>query len=185
MKDRFVRAVGEFDARVQQVKEDQWHDSTPCTEWDVHALVNHVVNEARWVAPLLAGKTIADVGDSLEGDLLGDHPLASWEAARDEQLAAVEKLGSLDQEVHVSWGEIPASDYLTQVLMDHLIHGWDLARAIGADERLDPKLVEFCLERVRPMEEMIRGSDMFGDKVEVPEGAGSQAELLGLLGRKD
>jgi len=179
----YARAVDEFDARVQKVGDDQWHAPTPCTEWDVHALVNHVVNEARWVQPLLAGKTLEDVGDSLDGDLLGDDPPGSWKYARDEQLAAVSKVSSLDQMVHVSWGQIPASEYLTQMLMDHVIHAWDLARATGSDETLDPELVEFCLSAAKPMEEMIRASGVYGEKVEVPEGAGPQAELLGLLGR--
>lgn len=180
----FVRAVDEFDARMQQVKEDQWTDGTPCTEWNVHDLVNHIVNEARWVKPLLAGKTIAEVGNSLDGDLLGDAPVEAWVTARDEELVAVRGLNALDQEVHVSWGEIPASEYLMQVVMDHAIHAWDLARAIGGDEKLDPELVDFCLAAARPMEEMLRGSGLYGDKVEVPAQAGPQAELLGLVGRK-
>ena len=184
IQELFASAVDEFDARVQQVKADQWHDPTPCTEWDVHALVNHIVNEARWVRPLLAGKTLEEVGDSLDGDLLGDDPIGSWNGARDEELAAVGSLGSSEEMVHVSWGQIPASEYLTQVLIDHVIHGWDLARAIGVDEQLSPKLVDFCLEVTRPMEPMLRASGRFGDKVEITEGAGPQAELLGLLGRK-
>ena len=184
IQELFAQAVHEFDGRVQQVKADQWHDPTPCTEWDVHALVNHLVNEARWVRPLLMGKTLEEVGDSLDGDLLGDDPIGSWNGARDEELAAVGSLGSPEEMVHVSWGQIPASEYLTQVLIDHVIHGWDLARAIGVDEQLSPELVDFCLEVTRPMEPMLRGSGRFGDKVEISQGAGPQAELLGLLGRK-
>ena len=183
LSDLYARAVDEFDARMQQVTEEQWTDPTPCTDWNVHDLVNHIVNEARWVKPLLDGKTIAEVGDSLDGDLLGEAPIEAWIGARDEELEAVRGLNSLDQEVHVSWGKIPASEYLMQVLMDHAIHAWDLARAIGADEKLDPGLVDFCLGAAKPMEEMLRAAGVYGDKVEVPEGAGPQAELLGLVGR--
>lgn len=179
----YARAVDEFDARMQQVKEDQWTDRTPCSEWNVRDLVNHIVNEARWVKPLLDGKTIAQVGDSLDGDLLGPAPYEAWINAREEELEALRGLSSLDQEVHVSWGEIPASEYLVQVLMDHAIHAWDLATATGSDQTLDPELVEFCLSQVRAMEEMIRAAGVYGEKIEVPEGAGPQAELLGLLGR--
>ena len=184
IQELFARSVEEFDARMQQVKNDQWTDPTPCTDWNVRDLVNHIVNEARWVKPLLNGKTIAEVGDSLDGDLLGDAPNEAWTAARDEELTSVRGLDSLEQEVHVSWGEIPAGEYLMQVLMDHAIHAWDLARAIGADEKLDPELVDFCLGAAKPMEEMLRGAGVYGDKVEVPAGAGPQAELLGLVGRK-
>jgi uncharacterized protein (TIGR03086 family) len=179
----YARAVDEFDARMQQVKEDQWTDPTPCTDWNVHDLVNHIVNEARWVKPLLDGKTIAEVGNSLDGDLLGVAPYEAWINAREEELEAVRGLGSLDQKVHVSWGEIPASEYLTQVLMDHAIHAWDLARAIGADEHLEEDLVDFCLEAARPMEQMLRGSGVYGDHVEAPADADNQTKLLALVGR--
>ena len=182
--DLYARAVDEFDARMQQVKEDQWTDPTPCTDWNVHDLVNHIVNEARWVKPLLEGKTIAEVGNSLDGDLLGDAPQEAWINAREEELEAVRGLGSLDQEVHVSWGEIPASEYLTQVLMDHAIHAWDLARAIGADERLDDEVVRFCYEAAKPMEQMLRGSGAYGTDVDVPDDADTQTKLLALVGRK-
>lgn len=184
LKELYARAVDEFGARVAQVKSDQWHDPTPCTDWDVHALVNHVVNEARWVSPLLAGKTLEEVGDSLDGDLLGDDPNGAWERARDEQLKAVAGADSLQRPVHVSWGQIPAGEYMDQVLMDHLIHGWDLARAVGADERLDPELVEHCYAKAKPQEEMIRGSGVYGDSVSVADDADTQTKLLALLGRR-
>lgn len=183
--DLFVGAVGEFDTRAQQVKPDQWHAPTPCTEWDVRTLVNHVVNEACWVKPLLGGKTLEEVGDSFDGDLLGEEPVRAWEAARDDELTAVRALDSVERPVHVSWGQIPASEYLSQVLLDHLIHGWDLARAVGADEQLDPELVQFCLAQVEPMEEAIRGSGVYGEKVDAPAKAGRQTQLLAILGRKD
>lgn len=184
LKDLYARAVDGFGARVDAVRDDQWRAPTPCEEWDVHALVNHVVNEAMWVPPLLAGKTLEEVGDSLDGDLLGDDPQAAWHRARGGQLEAVDKLESPDRQVHVSWGQIPARDYLGQVLMDHVVHGWDLARAIGAGERLDPELVEHCYAQAKPMEAMIRASGAFGEHVEVADTADTQTKLLALLGRR-
>lgn len=179
----FERAVGEFDSRVKQVKDDQWTDATPCTDWNVHDLVNHIVNEAYWVPPLLAGKTIAEVGDLFDGDLLGTEPQETWSKASDQELQAVKALGGLDQKVHVSWGAIPAGEYLTQVLMDHLIHAWDLARAIGTDKKLDDELVEYCYDVAKPMEEMLRGSGVYGSNVSVPDDADTQTKLLALVGR--
>lgn len=180
----YARAVDEFGARVSAISEDQWHDPTPCTDWDVHQLVNHVVNEARWVAPLLGGKTLEEVGDSLDGDLLGDDPQGAWKHARDEQLEAVTALDSLDRPVNVSWGQIPAAEYMNQVLMDHLIHAWDVARAVGADERLDPEAVEHCYASAKAEEEAIRGSGAYGNQVPVPEDADTQTKLLAMLGRR-
>ena len=72
------RGLEWFGANVRIIGEDQWRLPTPCTEWDVRALVSHLVYETRWVPPLLEGRTIQEVGDSFEGDLLGDDPKGAW-----------------------------------------------------------------------------------------------------------
>ena len=59
------KAVENFAQKVQQVSVDQWREPTPCTDWDVRVLVNHVVSEELWVKPLVDGKTIEEVGSSL------------------------------------------------------------------------------------------------------------------------
>ena len=71
----FRRASEGFVDRARKIGPEQWSGPTPCTEWDVRTLVNHVAGEYLWVPEMLAGKTIADVGDRLDGDLLGDDPL--------------------------------------------------------------------------------------------------------------
>ena len=75
------RALAEFGGRVHAVRPDQWSCATPCVDWSVRQLVNHLVSELRWVPPLLAGATVAEVGDRFDGDLLGADPVAAWDAA--------------------------------------------------------------------------------------------------------
>ena len=77
----FGRAVAEFDARVRQIGDHQWQAPTPDEDWSVRDLVNHLVGEDLWAPPLLAGSTIAEVGDRFEGDVLGAEPKAAWTAA--------------------------------------------------------------------------------------------------------
>src|SRR5919202_861884 len=103
--EAYRRAVSDFGARVWAVGADQWDLPTPCTEWNVRVLVGHLVNEERWAPPLLAGSTIEEVGDRFQGDLLGDDPLAAWEEAAAEALAAA-RPDVLGRIVHVSFGEI-------------------------------------------------------------------------------
>jgi ketosteroid isomerase-like protein len=67
----YARAVSGFDVALHAVPGDRWTAPTPCAGWDVRALVDHVVREDRWATELLAGRTIADVGGRLDGDLLG------------------------------------------------------------------------------------------------------------------
>lgn len=180
--DLFRRAAAGFRSRLQHVSD--WTVPTPCTEWDARALVNHVVNEVRWVPPLVAGKSIADVGSSLDGDLIGDDALASWDAA----VAAVEDEcgapGAMERSVQLSSGDAPAGRYLAEVASDVAIHTWDLARAVGADERLDPDLVELADATFGPMLEGGRAAGIFGPAVPVPDDADAQAKLLGNFGRQ-
>lgn len=175
-------SVEDFDRKVQSIRDEDWEKPTPCSEWNVRALVNHIVYEDLWTVPLLEGKTIEEVGDRFEGDVLGDDPKASWADASKRAVDAAAGV-SPDQPVNVSWGQIPAAEYLGQLFMDHLIHGWDLATGIGGDTELDPEMVEACWAEAKKQEEAIRGSGVYGRQIEVPEGASTQAKLLALLGR--
>ncbi len=179
----YRRAVEEFGARVRTVSDDQWSSPTPASEWDVRALVNHVLNENQWVPPLLEGLTIAEVGDRFEGDQLGSDPWSSWTDVAVAALAACQDDDVPLRVVHVSFGDITGEDYLAQVTTDHVIHTWDLARATGADEHLDPELVDFALGYLVPQAEDWRAAGAFGPAVKVPPGADRQTELLALTGR--
>ena len=177
------RAVQEFDARVRAVGDDQWELPTPCSDWNVRQLVNHLVYENRWTVPLMEGGTIAEVGDRYEGDLLGDDPKAAWAEASSEAVRSVQADGALERTVDLSSGPTPAPEYVNQLFADHLIHAWDLARAVGADERLDPELVEACATWFAEMEPHYRAAGAIGDRPEVPPDADAQTRLLAAFGR--
>ena len=177
------RAVEEFDARVRAVGDDQWELPTPCSDWSVRQLVNHLVYEDRWTVPLMEGSTIAAVGDRYEGDLLGDDPKGAWAESCAEAVAAVQADGALERMVDLSSGPTPAGEYVSQLLADHLIHAWDLARAVGADERLDPELVEACAAWFTEMEPHYRAAGAVGERPETPPGADAQTTLLAAFGR--
>lgn len=179
----YRRALAGFGQLVHAVGTDQWDLPTPCDGWDVRALVNHVVGENAWVVPLLDGRTIADVGTDLDGDLLGEDPARSWEERAAPAMAAVAGAGALDAVVHVSFGDIPGREYVSQIVTDHVVHRWDLAQGIGAGGDLEPDLVAFALQFIEPQVEQWRGAGAFGPAVPVADGAGPQARLLGLTGR--
>lgn len=168
---------------MQAVGDDQWGASTPDADWDVRALVNHLVNEERWAPPLLAGTTIAEVGDRFDGDLLGDDPKAAWAAAAEACVAAAGADGALERIVHLSFGDFPGEFYLSQLVADHAIHAWDLALSIGADEALDPELVEWVYAFIAPQADQWHAAGVFGAPLEAPPGADLQTKLLRLTGR--
>ena len=182
--DLFARSIEEFGSRVQLVEEDQWEKPTPCGDWNVHDLVNHLVYEDVWAPPLFEGQTIEQVGDRFDGDLLGGAPHKAWEEASTGALAAAGAPGALSKPVHLSSGDQPGAEYLGQLLNDHVIHAWDLARAIGADDTLDPELVEMLYDKMKPMEDTLKQSGAFGDRVEVPDDADTQTKLLAVMGRQ-
>jgi len=168
---------------VRGVDRGQLDDSTPCEDYDVRGLLNHVVSGNLWVEPLVAGKTIEEVGDRYDGDVLGDDPSAAYDASALVAGDAFARPGAMKAAVAVSYGPVPGEVYAGHRFIDVLIHGWDLAVATGQDTRLDPELVETCWEIVRPQLELLQGSGAFGTEVEVPDDADSQTRLLAVLGR--
>jgi len=181
--DDLERAIERFGETVHAVDERQWTMPTPCTEWDVRALLNHLVNEALWVRPLMEGMTIAEVGDRLDGDLLGDDPKAAFDEAAAEATAAATGPGAVDRIVHISAGDTPAGEYLSQVFTDFVIHRWDLARAIGVDDTINPADAAAIYEQMRPREHEMRSWGVYGGTVTAPPGADLQTKLLALFGR--
>jgi uncharacterized protein (TIGR03086 family) len=170
-------------AFVGAVPADRWHAPTPCAGWDVRALVNHVVAGNWWAAELAAGRTIPEVGDRLDGDVLGDDPSGAYRASAAAAAEVFRRPGAMERPCAVSYGPVPGSVYCGHRFIDVLVHGWDLAVAVGADPTLPAGLVEACLEVVTPQAELFAGSGMFGTARPVPPDAPAQTRLLALLGR--
>lgn len=173
-----------FGSKVHAVPADAWSNPTPCTEWSVRDLVNHIVGEHLWVPHMLHGETIADVGDRYDGDVLGSDPVGAWDRARAESVAAWEALPSDDVTVHLSFGDVPAGEYAEQMLADLVVHGWDLARGAGLDDSFDnPAVVEHVLAYVEPQAKLWHDVGIFGEQIEV-DSSDPGARLLGITGRR-
>ena len=149
----------------------------------MHALVNHIAAEDLWTPPLLAGATIAEVGNRFDGDVLSADPVAACIEAAADAVTAVKSGGALQRTVHLSFGDVPGEEYVWQLFADHLIHGWDLARAIGADDHLDPDLVDACATWFAGKEDTYRAAGAIGSRPSLPAHPGQQAILLAAFGR--
>lgn len=179
VQDIYARCSAAFAEAVHTV-DGRWGAPTVLPGWDVRELVHHLVHEERWAPLLLGGATIEEVGGRLDGDLLGDDPLPVFDATAAAALAAV-RSADLDRTVHLSFGDRPASAYVLQLSTDHLVHTWDLTRALGTDSTLDAELVETLLTwYVEETEELYHRIGVIGPRVEA---TGGQAELLGRFGR--
>ena len=176
------RSVETWTDRVRAVAADQWDGPTPCTEWNVRELVNHVVGEDAWTMPLMRGATIGEVGDSFDGDLLGDTPGADDHREADEAEAVVGGRQTAGEKVHQSYGDEDAAEYVWQLATDHLVHAWDLAAATGQDRTLEPDLVVAVAGWFAEREELYRGAGAVGARVDTADDD-PQAQLLAAGGR--
>ena len=161
----------------------RWEASTPCEEWTIRELLNHVIAGNWWAARLASGASIADVGTELDGDQIGADPRSSYDASADAAARAFEVPGALEASCAVSYGPVPGSVYAGHRFIDVLIHGWDLAVASGQDTTLAPDLVEGAWQVLEPQMDMLRTSGMFGDDLEIPDDADAETRLLMTLGR--
>jgi uncharacterized protein (TIGR03086 family) len=177
----YHRTVEGWNDLVGRIGQDQWESPTPCADWTVRDLVNHVAGEDLWTVPLVQGSTIEEVGDRFEGDLLGDDPIqASLDAAREAIRTVAETLPA-GGTVHLSYGEEQKDEYVHQLAADHLVHGWDLAAATGGDQRLDPTLVHAVATWFAGREELYRSVGIIAERAEMTGDA--QGDLLAAFGR--
>jgi uncharacterized protein (TIGR03086 family) len=181
----FQRAQAQFTDRVDAVEPDQWEDES-LPGWTVADLVAHLVNEALWVPPLLAGEPY----DLIDGrfpedtdDLLGEDPFAGWESAADGALSAFAEDNALMRTVHLSRGPTPASEYIFEMTSDLVVHSYDLATATDGDTDLDGELVTAGLvfaERL-PVDGV---PGLFDPPLEVSASAPPLVRLLARYGRR-
>lgn len=179
----FRRAVDAFGDRLSAVPDGAWEAPTPCPEWTVRDLVGHVVEEELWVPALLAGETVEEIGDRFAGDVLGRDPVSAWQSAAARAREATADDAVLTAPVRLPSGEIRGADYLWEMFADHLIHTWDLGRAIGGPEKLDVDLVRACAEWFTTVEDGWRAEGVIGPPVAVPADADATTTLLARFGR--
>jgi uncharacterized protein (TIGR03086 family) len=166
----WMEMAGVFTARLEGVRDDQWDAPTPCSEWSVRDLAGHAVAVQRQVAE---GKGLGIPDPETD-------PAGAWAEVGPALEAAIGMPGALDRTIELPSGEIPAWG---PPFGDIVVHTWDLARAIGADEQLPPRAVEIVYEALQPADEMVRSSGIMGPKIEPPAGADPQTRLLCFTGR--
>ena len=134
-----------FELRLGQVEEDDWHRSTPCVDWDVYRLVNHVVIGGGRYGRLVRGGTRQDFLAERQIDALVAGAMPAWQTNRAICAEAFAEPGALERTVPFSTGDIPGRILLQIRIVEVVVHTWDLARGLGLDESVDPDLAAFAL----------------------------------------
>ena len=173
------RVAAEFTSTVEGVEPPRWDDPAPPEGWVARDVVRHLVE---WFPAFLAGAT----GISLPaGPSVDDDPVGAWRA----QCAAVQALlddPTVAHEEHdlPHLGRTTLAQAIDRIYTgDVFLHRWDLARATGQDETLDPETCAAMLEGMLPMDDALRQSGHYGPRVDVPEDADPQTKLLAFIGR--
>jgi uncharacterized protein (TIGR03086 family) len=180
--DQLREAQEVFREVLTKVRPEQMSLPTPDDEWDVRALINHVVLGNLWAAENV--KTGSAPRPS--GDIIGERePLQAYTASADAMMASFEELGALSRMVTMPFGEMPAAGLAGFRFVDLVVHAWDLAKATGQDTDFAPELCEAALAMSRQrMANVDRANMPFKDEVAVPADAPAADRLAGFLGRQ-
>jgi uncharacterized protein (TIGR03086 family) len=178
ISERYLRLGDAFATKIAAVPEDAWAHPSPCDEWTARDVVEHVIATQGMFLGLVGRK----MGDLPEVD---DEPLAAWNAARSVVQGDLEDPERATTEFEGFSGTSTFEAAVNRFLcMDLVVHGWDLARAAGLDEHIDPEDLARVSEQASVFGDMLRSPQAFGPEVEPPADADDQTKLLAFLGRR-
>ena len=173
------QVAAEFTKTVEGTPATAWDAPAPPEGWLARDIVRHLVD---WLPAFLEGST----GIALPaGPSVDDDPAGAWRARAAGVQALLDDPATANREYdfphigRMSLGQAIAMIYTPDVFM----HRWDLARATGQDETLDPQRCAEMLEGMLPLDEVLRQSGQYGPRVEVPDDADAQTKLLAFIGR--
>ena len=173
------RVLDQTRSIIAAVGPDQASAPTPCTQWNMRQLVNHVVHDVQQFTAVAQGEGFK----ASDADVVGDDWLAAYDAAAGALRAAWNEPGALDRTAKLPFGEVPATWQVGQQITDLAVHAWDVARAAGQHAELDPAVIEAALAWGRQnLKPEFRGA-AFGPEVPVAADAPSYSQLIGFFGR--
>ena len=177
--ERYRKVAAAFTERVQSVPAGAWDAPAPCDGWVARDVVRHLVE---WLPAFFFGTWAIEWSP---GPSVDEDPVGAWLALDRTIQAALDDPVVAGSERDTPMGRSSfAATIGTICTGDVLIHTWDLARATGLDERLDPVEVHGMLEGVEPLDEVLRSSGHYGPRVDVADDADEQSRLLAFLGRQ-
>lgn len=168
---------------VTGITRDEFGSETPCPEWNVRDLLNHVIATFEAIAAGAEGQVL----DRTATDYTADDHVAAYEAATARALEALSAPGAMGKTFAMPWGESPGQMVLGMTIADTAVHGWDLARATGQEYTADDDVAEAVYGMTKGMMEpqgMFPRGTSFGPPVEVPPDASIQDKMVTYLGRR-
>lgn len=162
---------------IAGVTAEQMESATPCSEWDVKALVDHLIGGAAFFSAGLAG-------EEPSGPPQADSPAEAFGMLTSKILEAAKNPSNLERKIQTPFGELSGGEVIFGAFMDATIHGWDLAKATGQDTSMNAAHVEILTQAFAPQMDGLRQGGAFGPEVPASGDASSQDKLLSMMGRK-
>jgi uncharacterized protein (TIGR03086 family) len=179
ISERYRKIAGQFTQRAKSVPDDAWNNPAPCEGWVARDVVRHMVEWMPAMFLLSVGIAVPKIPS------VDDDPAQAWEVVSDTIQSALDDPETAARELDMRVGRYTVEDAVaTFCIGDVLVHTWDLARATGLDETLDPDEVHRLVEAMEPMDEVLRQSGQYGPRVEVPDDADEQTRLIAFTGRR-
>jgi len=176
----------QFRAVAALIDADQWTLPTPCPDWNVTELLGHVIAGSQMAAAIAGGADRGEAIELLSTNFVGDDPMSALDTALSLAETALTHPDVDERICQHPAGNMPGSQVRSLRISDLVVHQWDLARAIGADESLDAEVVQIAWDDISPMTPIIAQLGVFGDgpSATVAEDAPLQLRLLDLMGRR-
>ena len=174
------RAIADVGHTLAGIRPAQWHDPTPCSDWDVAELAAHVVGGLDTFGAIGEGLEIPETPPALDWASVA----AAYEKASGRALTAWMASGALREVYQPPWGETPGRTLVGLMLIETLVHGWDLARATDQPADYATDVVATALELALQYDDTtLRTCDMSGPPVEITDDAPLIDQLAACLGR--
>jgi uncharacterized protein (TIGR03086 family) len=178
-------ATAEFERRLALVTPSRWQDPTPCEEWTVRDIADHITGGNRFAVLILGGASVDDAMRQVRSGNFSDDPMTAFHDSASAQIDAFSRPGAMVDLCHHPVGQIPGQQFAGLRVGDLVVHAWDIARAVGADENLDEELVREAFTVYEPMAEGFLDSGAFGSGPRfAADDLSPQSRLLHLLGRR-
>lgn len=177
--ERYERVTAQFTERVRAVPEDAWNNPSPCEGWTARDVVGHLTD---WIPAFFGshGVKFPPVPS------VADDPVGAWETVRVTIAGALVDPTLATRQVATPFGVKSLAETVDMIVTgDVFTHTWDLARATGQPETLDPDQLERMIAGMAAMpDEVLRADGMFGPRIDVPADADDQTKFLGFVGRR-
>ncbi|GAA4093181.1 TIGR03086 family metal-binding protein [Nonomuraea soli] len=186
--DSYRRRADAFDRKVAAVRPGQWDNPSPCEKWTARDVVRHIID--------MHGVILRPLGRRLTtAPTVDEDPVAAFRSARADVEAILDDPSLASTACETPTGTMTIEEHIDKVPSSDLpLHGWDLARATGQDDTIDPADVAYhwsaitglpadLLEKFRTPGAFGPGVEVFGPEVPIGEDASPQDRLLAFIGR--